>query len=430
MATPIQLKTGDTINGQYKIGKLLGKGSFGNVYNASGYDNEQYAVKLLRLWEVHPDIRKQLVDRFDMEFATGRINSPYLVHSLDHGLIEGNPYIVMEFCPGGDLISLSSREKLNYTKIALDVLCGLEALHAAGKVHRDLKPENVLRKADGTYALTDFGISGDRNNRMTQRNIMGKPKQIFGTYAYMPPEQVNPVRDATVLPTTDFFSFGVMMYQLLTNGILPFGRLESEKDVSAYLDNGNKGKWDRTILQNVPYGSQWLRLIESCLKPKFKDRPQSAKEAIQMVPALPDDILVRPKPSTPGFQTDIVNGVLLRVMQGEEYGKVYKLDDMLHGDRAILTLGRQDPYTKNDIAIKETMSKYISRNHCTLELDYDRGVWVIRDGQWIMGTGNNCWKTSTNGTFVNSSQASIDGLPVNPGDIVSVGDVKLRAEGY
>ncbi len=78
--------------------------------------------------------------------------------------------------------------------------------------------------------LTDFGIAGDRNKRMTERNIFGKPNQIFGTYAYMPPEQVNRIQgEATVLPTTDIFSFGVLAFQLLT-GSFPFGGLSSHNE--------------------------------------------------------------------------------------------------------------------------------------------------------------------------------------------------------
>ena len=122
----------------------------------------------------------------------------------------------MEFCPGGDLNSLTQAETALISKARYEVLLGLYDLHINGKVHRDLKPENVLFKKDGTAALTDFGISGDRNRRMTERNVFGKPNQIFGTYAYMPPEQVNRSRGmATVLPTTDIFSFGVVLYQLV-----------------------------------------------------------------------------------------------------------------------------------------------------------------------------------------------------------------------
>ena len=161
----------------------MGEGAFGKVFRVRKFNNDIYALKLLKLWEVHPDIRKQLVDRFDMEFETGQIDSNYLVHSIAHGMVEGNPYIVMEYCPGGDLIGCMRRKNVDWVKIAHQVLYGLRALHQCGKVHRDLKPENVLLNKNGTAVLTDFGISGDRNKRMTERNILGKPRQIFGTYA-------------------------------------------------------------------------------------------------------------------------------------------------------------------------------------------------------------------------------------------------------
>lgn len=427
LAQRCNFSIGDIINGEYHVNRILGEGSFGKVYSVSDNRGTQYALKLLKLWEVPPEIRGALVSRFDMEFETGRIPSNYLVHSISHGIIMGNPYIVMEFCPGGDLIKLQETQRLDFSKIASQVLCGLRDLHRNGKVHRDLKPENVLVKADGNFALTDFGISGDRNKRMTERNILGKPKQIFGTYAYMPPEQLNPRKDATVLPTTDIFSFGVMMYQLITGGALPFGRLEDERDLVSYLKRGKTGEWDRNTLSMSPEGQHWLPLMAGCLHPKFQDRLQTVDDVLPYVP----NVKIQPE-DTSGttVQTKIINGVLLRVMQGEEYGRVYRLDDMLHGDCAVLTMGRSDRSINNDIAILETGSSYISRCHCTLELDYDIGKWIIRDGQWQMNTGSNCWRRSVNGTYVNSSEVPVEGMPFDPGDIISIGDVKLRAEAY
>ena len=202
---------GDTIANKYRVVRCLGEGSFGKVYQVADNTGNKYALKILKLWSVPHDIREKLVARFDMEYETGRIESPYLVHSYDHGVINGNPYILMEFCPNGDLANMPPTTDWN--KVAHEVLYGLGALHKNGKVHRDLKPENVLLKEDGTAALTDFGISGDRNHRVTVFSSDGKPMQKFGTYAFMPPEQVTPEKgDATVLPTTDIFSFGVMLF--------------------------------------------------------------------------------------------------------------------------------------------------------------------------------------------------------------------------
>ena len=129
------------------------------------------------------------------------------------------------------------------------------------------------------------------------------------------------------------------------------------------------------------------------------------------------------------FQTRIVNGVLLRIMQGDDYGKVYYLDNLLKADKSILTVGRKDESVENDISITENSSSYVSRKHCTLELDYNIGSWIIRDGQWDRyNTGG--WKKSTNGTFVNSTEVDRTGIVFKPGDIISIGDTKLRAEGY
>lgn len=422
---------GESIDGKYQVQKVLGEGTFGIVYSVIDGQGTPYALKLLRLWEVHPEIREGLVMRFDMEYETGRIESEYLVHSLDHGLVNGNPYIVMELCSGGDIITLAEHTKLNLPKIATHVLKGLDALHRCGKVHRDLKPENVLLKSNGNFALTDFGISGDRNNRMTQTDLFGRATQMFGTYAYMPPEQLNRRKNATVLPTTDIFSFGVMMYQLITNE-LPFGKLDDERDLVAYLKKGKNGDWSRSTLRHQVDGIQWERLIEGCLEPRFQDRLQSVKEVLQYVPEMPYEPPINmtvKEPDPAPFQTKIVNGVLLRVMQGDDYGRVYYLDNMLKGDKSILTVGRKDESADNDIPISEESSSYISRKHCTLELDYNIGSWIIRDGQWDRFTTGG-WRKSTNGTFVNSTEVSRTGMVFNPGDIISIGDTKLRAEGY
>lgn len=418
---------GDLIDGKYKVTKVLGEGSFGKVYAVEDSRSRLMALKLLKLWEVPPGIRGSLMARFDMEFQTGRIDSNYLVHSLAHGNVKGNPYIVMEYCPDGDLLAKANSGKLDYPKAALHILYGLKALHSRGKVHRDLKPENVLVKENGNFALTDFGISGDRNKRMTERNILGKPKQIFGTYAYMPPEQLKPNKDATVLPTTDIFSFGVMMYQLLT-GELPFGTLESEKDLVEYIKRGKKGEWDRSMLLEKPGGKDWENMMEGCLAPDYQQRLQTADEVIAHVPYLHKHKHEKPETGN-DFQTKIVNGVLLRVMQGEDFGKVFYLDDMLKGNSAVLTMGRDDEGVNNDIALMEDHSCYMSRKHCTLELDYDLGSWVIRDGQWDPEETKG-WKRSTNGTFVNSREVSGAGMTFSPGDIISIGDTKLRAEAY
>ncbi len=430
VAERCEFRTGDTLDGKYRIERPLGEGSFGAVYKVSDAAGGPFAVKLLKLWTVTPDVCKNLRDRFVMEFETGRIKSDHLAHSYAYGEVKGNPYMLMEFCPNGDLKRYAATHAVDYVRTARQVLCGLRDLHACGKVHRDLKPENVLLRADETAVLTDFGIAGDQNKRMTERGWRGKPSQVFGTWPYMPPEQVNPPRggQATVLPTTDIFSFGVMMYELLV-GELPFGEL-SEGTLHTYLMNGKEGRWNRDVLKRIDKRGVWLPVIEGCLVPDFKERIQTAAQVLQMLPAETGGQAQAQAEASPNRSfMEIRHGLLLRVMQGEEYGKVYRLDE-LAADRHILTMGRDDGVITNAIAIREENSAYVSRRHCTLERDCGSGRWFVRDGQWVPGAGRSGWHDSMNGTYVNSTEVDAYGMPIRPGDILSLGDVKLRVEGY
>ena len=417
-------QAGNVINNQYTVRKTLGEGSFGVVYLVEDRSGCKYALKLLRLWEVPADIRQPLMDRFEMEFKTGQIDCDNLVRSLDYGTVGGNPYIVMEFCPGGDLEPLLGKSEAQAPRICQDILIGLNALHTQGKVHRDLKPENVLFKQNGKAALTDFGIAGDRTHRMTQRNIFGKPNQIFGTYAYMPPEQVNRARGgATVLPTTDIFSFGVLAYQLLT-GALPFGQLESHMDLADYQKRGKDGFWNRDRLRNLQNGQQWTQVIEGCLQPDFKNRLQSTNDVMRLLPQGGGVYSYIPPVQQPVYQPPRqVHGYQLKIMQGEEYGRAYNLNQLLSTKGRILTIGRQQG---NAVLIKSDFTDYVSRFHCTIETSADNSQWAIRDGQWRMDLRQ--WADSSNGTYVNSVPVTRNGYFLKPGDIITIGDVTLRFE--
>ena len=148
-------------------------------------------------------------------------------------------------------------------------MCGLSDLHKNGKAHRDIKPENVLFDEKHRALLTDFGISGDKNIRLTKRDIFGKNANVFGTYAYMPPEQLDRLRDATVLPTTDFFSFGVMMYEVFTNE-LPFGELPSDVELVNYINNIKHVNCNRISLEQLKIHSKWFNILFICLSLNFK----------------------------------------------------------------------------------------------------------------------------------------------------------------
>lgn len=422
------LRTGDVVDQRYKIRRILGEGSFGAVYLVDDLTlNMPCALKIQRLWEVMDETRQALRDRFRVEYETGRIHCDCLVNSLSRGEINGNPYIVMEYCPGNDLTPLLGKAGNRSVSICHDILVGLNALHTHGKVHRDLKPENVLFKSNGHAALTDFGIVGDRNHPMTQLDWKFRPKEIFGTHAYMAPEQRDQARGGvTRLPTTDIFSFGVLTYQLLT-GQLPFGRLDTYDDLPTYKERSEKGQWDEAPLRYIDQGQLWWPLIDGCLRPDYTKRIRSAAEADRLLPHLAETKREVRRPITSSYKpAPVTHGYRLRVLNGQEHGRIYELNKVHNGRLVTLyKIGRQED---NDICVKSDYSDYLSRHHCTLEANRDAKQWIIRDGQWDWELER--WTPSRNGTYVNSSPVKQIGYYLLPGDIITLGDLTIRFENY
>ena len=370
-------------------------------------------MKLLRLWDVPDGIHDELVKRFEMEFRVSHTNSEYFVRSYESGHVNGNPYFIMEYCPGGNLSQLGEKALDNLTKISHDILRGLHELHSSGLVHRDLKPENVMIKENGIAALTDFGIVGDKNGRMTSKNWRGRPRQVFGTYLYMSPEQAD--REAggvTYLPTADIFSFGVMMYEIITQGSFPFGELKDQKDLLPYQANAKKGIWNYKLLRQSSIGVQWERIIRKCLMADYRLRYHSVQEIIADIPDIS---------WSGGSHTGEVKRIIITL--GSEIGKEFILSDLLQNSKRMLRLGRE---YDNDIVLKETLSSYVSRYHFTLEMDKDGTSWYIRDGQWRMDQKQ--WVPSTNGTYLGPVKLRTERTKLSVGDVITVGDIKILIE--
>ena len=97
--------------------------------------------------------------------------------------------------------------------------------------------------------------------------------------------------------------------------------------------------------------------------------------------------------------------------------------------KRIITIGRAVNSVFNVLELSEKATSYISRRHSTIEFDDETETWYIRDGQWD-NNAKNKWVRSLNGTYVNSEKISEEGHIIVPGDIISIGDIKLRVEGY
>lgn len=414
----------DIIDKKYRVERVLGQTTTDCKFKVVDSQGQEYILKLLKLWQMEPRMQQLMTVRSESEINSCCIKSNYLTQIVHRGVVNGNPYLLTKYCQSTDLAHLINNPRLDRIRILKHILYGLRDLHKQGKVHCNLTPENILVTAQGDALLTNYIILGDRGKALAEQKRL---HQVNKAFAYMAPERYRLEKCATVLPTIDLFAFGVIAYQLVT-GELPFGRLNTEADWMNYQSRALIGDWKKGTLTRGEENGKWVKLFEACLHPSSQERVQTVDEVLALLPDC-TDIYEPVADATPDYQKTVMNGILLRIMQGEEYGKIYRLNEMINGNRRILTVGRQDASIFNVIVIKEATSTYVSRRHCTLELDDETGTWYIRDGQWDKDAKTK-WVRSLNGTFLNSQEVNDEGDKITPGDIISIGDVKLRVEGY
>ena len=207
----------DTLfDGRYRIVRKLGSGGMANVYLA--HDEElgrRVAIKILDDRHARDD---QFVERFrrEAQHAAG-LSHPNIVSIYDRGEAEGTYYIAMEHVEGRTLKELLVARGPSPLGIAIDytrqILSALRFAHRNGIVHRDIKPHNVIVDGEGRVKVMDFGIA-----RAGAASQMTEAGSIIGTAQYLSPEQA---RGAPVDQTSDLYSTGIVLYELLT-GTVPF----------------------------------------------------------------------------------------------------------------------------------------------------------------------------------------------------------------
>jgi WD40 repeat protein len=263
--------------GPYEIVSLLGAGGMGEVYRARDSRlKREVAIKVL------PQALSADADRlrrFEQEaLATAALNHPNILAVFDIGTSEGSPYVVSELLEGETLRerlrsgALPQRKALDY---AVQMARGLAAAHEKGIIHRDLKPENLFVTKDGRVKILDFGLA-----KLTQRDASSQTSLatatqgateagvVMGTAGYMSPEQV---RGMTLDPRSDIFSFGAILYEVLSgkrafHGDTPADTMSSIlKEEPAELSETNR---------NVSPALE--RIVHHCLEKSPESRFHSA----------------------------------------------------------------------------------------------------------------------------------------------------------
>ncbi|XP_017549573.1 ribosomal protein S6 kinase alpha-2 [Pygocentrus nattereri] len=215
---------------QFELLKVLGQGSYGKVFlvrKIKGSDTGQlYAMKVLK--KATLKVRDRVRSKMERDILA-EVNHPFIVKLHYAFQTEGKLYLILDFLRGGDLFTRLSKEvmfteedvKFYLAELAL----ALDHLHSLGIIYRDLKPENILLDEEGHIKITDFGLS---------KEAIDHDKRAYsfcGTIEYMAPEVVNR-RGHT--QSADWWSFGVLMFEMLT-GSLPFQGKDRKETMALIL---------------------------------------------------------------------------------------------------------------------------------------------------------------------------------------------------
>jgi serine/threonine protein kinase len=264
--------------GPYEIISLLGAGGMGEVYRARDSRlKREVAIKVL---PQASSLDADRLRRFEQEaLATAALNHPNILAVFDIGTSDGSPYVVSELLEGETLRerqrsgAIVVRKTLDY---ALQIAHGLAAAHEKGIIHRDLKPENLFVTKDGRVKILDFGLAkltqaeSSAHTSLPTATHGTEAGVVLGTAGYMSPEQV---RGMAVDARSDIFSFGAILYEMLSGKRAFHG--ETAADTMSSILKEDPPELNETN-RNVSPALE--RIVHHCLEKSPESRFHSASD--------------------------------------------------------------------------------------------------------------------------------------------------------
>jgi len=259
---PLVTLTTGSIVAHYKIIQKIGSGGMGDVYLAE--DTELKREVALKFLPAHLCQDEDCRTRFTREAqAAAKLNHPNIVTIHEVSEYQGRAFFAMEHVEGLPLKDVIKEKKLSISRVldlAIQIGKGLSKAHQEGIIHRDVKPSNIVIDSDGHPKLLDFGLAAIQGAEQ-----LTKTGSTLGTVAYMSPEQAH---GHSVDHRTDIWSFGVVLYEMLT-GKLPFRGERDLAIVHAILND--RAEPPRQLRQGIPPELEKivLRALEKDVSSRF-----------------------------------------------------------------------------------------------------------------------------------------------------------------
>ena len=267
-----------SIAGQYVIERELGGGGMSRTYVATERSlNRRVVIKVLA-----PELLAGVsVERFNREILmAAQLQHPHIVPVLGAGDADGLPWFTMPYVDGESVRARLGKGPLSIGEvisILRDVARALAFAHSHGVVHRDIKPDNVLLSA-GSATVTDFGIAKAISASRTDApgGSLTVAGTSIGTPAYIAPEQA--AGDPHTDHRADFYSFGVMAYELLA-GRPPFHDMPPARMLAAHMSE--RPRDIRELRPDVP--APLAQVVMRCLEKSPDDRPQQGIDIVKVL---------------------------------------------------------------------------------------------------------------------------------------------------